>query len=92
MSDERVDLKRQISELLLQADPMHIYFKDFANDDEYDAEAGELARRLPSCASKADCAAVVLGVFDKYFGEIHTRARPELDAVIENLWRLRQQL
>jgi hypothetical protein len=36
MMDAADDLKRKISTLLLQHDPMRIYFEDVGNRDEYD--------------------------------------------------------
>jgi hypothetical protein len=88
--EESDDLSTRISELLLAADPMRIYFEDFENTDEYDAEARELALLLPTCTSRIACLGVAQGVFRKYFGDLIVSRDVNWDDMADRLWELRR--
>lgn len=90
--EDRSNLEERISALLLKVDPMRIFFEDFDNRDEYDPEAKELARLLPSCASRGACLDVVLGVFQEYFGDLIASKVDNFEALADELWTLRREL
>jgi hypothetical protein len=90
--EDRIELKHKISRVLLEADPMRIYFKDFDNHDEYDNEAEELAGLLPSCASRQACLEVLHCVFVKYFGDLIASRHIDFPALADRLWELRRDL
>jgi hypothetical protein len=90
--EDRADLKRKISTLLLKVDPMRIYFKDCDNQDEYDPEADELARLLPSCVSREACLGAVQEVFQRYFGDLIVSRAGNFEALADELWELRREL
>ena len=83
------NLKARVAAVLLQADPMGIYFKDFDNRDEYDPEAEELAGLLPSCQSRSACCEALQGVFRRYFGDLIVSREIDWDALTGELWELR---
>lgn len=89
---DSADHKLGISQLLLNVDPMGIYFKDWDNRDEYDLEAEELARLLPSCDSRGACLDAVLRVFQKYFGDLVASRAGNFEAVADGLWDLRRDV
>ena len=90
MAEARATLKRKIAGLLLEADPMRIYFKDFDNQDEYDPEAEELADLLPLCESRQARLHAVRDVFQKYFGDLIASREINFETLADSLWALRR--
>lgn len=48
MSDSLV---QSVAQILVDLDPLRLYFPQYENRDEYDAEAAQIASRLPACTS-----------------------------------------
>ncbi len=62
-------LKEQIKTLLLQEDPIGIYYPEDGNDDEYDPEVEAIFNRLTHCKTVQEIQTMLREVFMSFFDE-----------------------
>jgi hypothetical protein len=58
-----------VRRVILEVDPMDLYFEEDDNVDEYDPEVREIVKRLPEAKTVDDLTVVVWDVFKKFFSE-----------------------
>lgn len=79
-------LFRQLREILLEEDPLHIYNK--VNPDEYDPEIVRILPKLETCKSTDDVRRVVYDVFASQFGAKTAGTEERYQRVAERIWPL----
>jgi hypothetical protein len=65
MIDEKI-----ISKILIQEDPMGIYFPSSSNFDEYNSEAKLIAQKISNVREVRELTNVIWEIFKKRFGEV----------------------
>lgn len=58
-----------IRRVILDVDPMDLYFEEDDNFDEYDSEVREIIERLPEAKTIDDLTAMIWRVFKRFFSE-----------------------
>jgi hypothetical protein len=58
-----------VRRVVLDVDPMDLYFEEDDNFDEYDPEVREIVERLPEAKTVDDLTAMIWEVFKKFFSE-----------------------
>ena len=76
-----------ISKILMEYDPIHLYFEDVDNADEYKFEAERILEGVPGCVSEESCLDLVWDVFRAQFGEEAACGRDNYVELSRVLWR-----
>lgn len=79
-----------VAQLLVQHDPLQVYFEEDANSDEYDSEARIILGRIAECRSEQDCLDLVWSVFKASSSEKSAGEREMYRELARDLWRLVQ--
>jgi hypothetical protein len=81
-------LTAEISDILVKADPIQIYYPEHRNTDEYDSEASDIANGLSSCDSYDACLDLVHRVFVDNFGQSIAGERTIYASIAAAIWAL----
>ncbi len=81
------NLIKQISDILYQVDLMNIGGND--NEDEYDPEAGDIARRLPDIHSQQELQKQIYNYFADWFRYCNPpESDPRYQKAAEQIWKI----
>lgn len=58
-----------VRRVILDVDPMDLYFEEDDNFDEYDPEVREIVERLPEAGTVDDLTTMIWEVFKRFFNE-----------------------
>lgn len=91
MSDSS-ERARLVAAILIDADPLGLYFEDVDNRDEYASEAARIAERLGQCQSADDCQRLAWDVFREAFGTDGAGPLDRYREIGQRLWDLASSL
>ncbi len=75
-----------VRRVLLENDPIGIYFKEDRNVDEYDPEAKDIVSGMPDCNSIEDVRNLAWEVFVRFFDKKIAGPKEKYDAIASRLW------
>jgi hypothetical protein len=86
MSDS--ELAEFVTAILIEVDPLRLYFADLDNRDEYASEATRIAAQLNRCESAEDCQRLAWEIFREAFSADGAGPLDRYSEVGQRLWGL----
>lgn len=81
-------LKAEIRKILLEEDPMGIYFPEDKNIDEYDKEVEMIIERLNKCRNQKELLEMLWNIFEMQFGISSAGQKERYEKIANKVWRL----
>jgi hypothetical protein len=83
-----IEHARLVAAILIESDPLRLYFEDVDNRDEYDSEASRIAEQLGRRESADDCQRLAWEIFRESFAADHAGPLDRYREVGQRLWDL----
>jgi hypothetical protein len=80
------ELHNRLRRILLDANPVGIYFEDAKNEDEYDQEIASLASGLEDCQTEAALETLLYEIFTTSFGVQSAGGRKKYADIAHEIW------
>lgn len=78
-----------INQILINHDPISLYFPDINNRDEYKAEAKEIYNIVNNCQTEEKLFNLICEIFERRFGKKIADKKENFLEIAHEIWRMR---